>query len=147
MSQSASGSYVLLIELPEEQPITAGGLKTICFPGGYYAYVGSALGGFKSRLNRHLRSNKKPHWHIDYLLQKATIDDIVICETEDRTECTIAQALGHQFDSIPGFGCSDCKCHSHLFFAADGMKPKVVAILNSLGMEPRLLANLNQTAM
>ncbi len=147
MSQSASGSYVLLIELPEEQPITAGSLKTICFPGGYYAYVGSALGGFKSRLNRHLRSNKKPHWHIDYLLQKATIDDIVICETEDRTECTIAQALGHQFDSIPGFGCSDCKCHSHLFFAADGMKPKVVAILNSLGMEPRLLANLNQTAM
>ncbi len=147
MVQSASGSYILLIKLPEEQPITVGSLKTIYFPGGYYAYVGSALGGLKSRLNRHLRIDKKIHWHIDYLLQKATIKDIIICETEDRAECTIAQALAHQFDSIPGFGSSDCKCRSHLFFGAEGMKLKVMAVLSTLGMEPRLVPDLNQTVM
>ena len=116
------GSYVILIELPEEQTISIGSLKAIYFPRGYYAYVGSAMGGFKSRLNRHLKSNKKPHWHIDYLLNKASINRIILCETEDRTECTIAQALSHQFDSIPGFGSSDCKCRSHLFFIADKVK-------------------------
>ena len=132
------GSYVLLIELTEEQTITTGSLKAIYFPRGYYAYVGSAMGGFKSRLNRHLKSNKKPHWHIDYLLQKASISEIILCETNDRMECTIAQVLNGQFDSIPGFGASDCKCRSHLFLATDKMKPSIMATLSSLGMEPRL---------
>ncbi len=123
---------MLLIELPEEQTIATGSLKAIYFPGGYYAYVGSAMGGFKSRLNRHLKSNKKPHWHIDYLLEKASIVDIIFCETNDRMECIIAHVLNGQFDSIPGFGSSDCKCRSHLFFATDKMKPTIMATLNSL---------------
>ena len=134
------GSYVLLIELPEEQTITIGSLQKIYFPGGYYAYVGSALGGFKSRLSHHLKGNKKPRWHIDYLLEKASISGIIICETKDRAECTIAKALSHQFDSIPNFGSSDCNCPSHLLFAADErqMKSRVMAAINSLGMQPRL---------
>ena len=126
------GSYVILIQLSEEQTITTGGLKAIYFPRGYYAYVGSAMGGFKSRLNRHLRSNKKPHWHIDYLLEKASISSIILCETNNRVECTIAQALNGQFDSIPGFGSSDCKCRSHLFFATDKMKSTIMVTINSL---------------
>ena len=139
------GSYVLLIQLPEEQTITIGSLKAIYFPRGYYAYVGSAMGGFKSRLNRHLKSNKKPHWHIDYLLQKASITEIILSETKDRAECAIAQALSHQFDSVPGFGCSDCKCHSHLFFATDEMESTTMATLKSLGIKPRLLTGLSST--
>ena len=126
------GSYVLLIELAEEQAINTGSLKTIYFPRGYYAYVGSAMGGFKSRLSRHLKSDKKPHWHIDYLLEKAYISEIILYETEDRVECPIAQALSCQFDSIPGFGSSDCKCRSHLFFATDKMSPTIMTTLNSL---------------
>ena len=136
------GSYVLLIELPEEQTITIGSLKAVYFPRGYYAYVGSAMGGFKSRLNRHLKSDKKPHWHIDYLLEKASISEIILYETNDRVECAIAQALSRQFDSISGFGSSDCKCRSHLFFAADEMKTPIMAILNSLGIKPRLAHDL-----
>ncbi len=129
------GSYVLLIRLGEEQTITTGRLKAVYFPRGYYAYVGSALGGFKSRLNRHLKSDKKPHWHIDYLLEKASISEIVLCETKDRTECAIAQALSCQVDAIPGFGSSDCKCRSHLFFATDKMKPTIMAALGSLSIK------------
>jgi len=83
------GSYVLLIELPAEQTITTGSLKALHFPGGYYAYVGSAMGGVQSRLSRHFEGNKKSHWHIDYLLQKASISDVIVCEAKDRIECTI----------------------------------------------------------
>ncbi|MBI4283639.1 MAG: GIY-YIG nuclease family protein [Chloroflexi bacterium] len=114
------GSYVLLIELLRAETIAIGRLKAVHFRRGYYAYVGSAMGGFKARLNRHLRVNKRPHWHIDYLLEKASITSIIICPTQDTVECTIAQALSRYFDAIPGFGCSDCRCHSHLFFAVEG---------------------------
>ena len=134
------GSYILLIKLPEEQTITVGSLQARHFPRGYYAYVGSAMSGFKTRLSRHLRSNKKLHWHIDYLLEKASIIGIILYETNDRAECTIAQTLDHQFGSVPGFGCSDCRCHSHLFFANEGrqMKSTIMATLKSQGIRPRL---------
>jgi len=140
---SAKGSYILLIELPEEKTITVGSLKDIYFPGGYYAYVGSAMSGFKSRLSRHHKQSKRPHWHIDYLLQKASITGIIICQTKDRVECVIAQALSHQFDVIPGFGSSDCHCYSHLFFTTNEMKSEIMATLNLLGLEPRLVGGLN----
>ena len=135
------GSYVLLTKLPEEQTIRIGSLNAVEFPRGYYAYVGSAMGGFKSRLSRHLRGNKKPRWHIDYLLQRTSISGVVVSETVDRVECAIAQALSRQFDSVPDFGSSDCKCKSHLFFAADEnrMKSGVMAAFSSLGLAPRLV--------
>jgi Uri superfamily endonuclease len=133
------GSYILLIELPKAQIISVGRLKTVSFPGGYYAYVGSAMGGIKGRLGRHLGRNKKTHWHIDYLLEKAPVNEAIICETDDRAECAIARALGAQFDAIPRFGSSDCKCDSHLFLASEEIKPKIMAMLNSMNLRPRLL--------
>ena len=135
------GSYIILIKLPEEQTITIGSLPDVHFRRGYYAYVGSALGGIKSRLSRHLNQNKKPFWHIDYLLQKAPITDIIIGETKERVECAIAQALSSQFDSIPGFGSSDCHCPSHLFFATEErqMKSTIMAALELLAIPPKLM--------
>ena len=134
------GSYILLIRLPKGQTINAGSVPDNYFPSGYYAYVGSAMGGLKSRLNRHLKKDKRPQWHIDYLLQKAPISGIILCQAEERVECLIAQALSHQFDSILGFGSSDCKCRSHLFFSADEnrMKSTILATLNSLPIDKRI---------
>jgi Uri superfamily endonuclease len=135
------GSYILLIALPKEQTITIGSLKAVHFSGGYYAYVGSAMGGIKSRLSHHLKGSKKHHWHIDYFLEKAYLNGIILCQSQTKVECTIAQALTHQFDCVPGFGSSDCKCNSHLFFAPDEeqMKSTIMEILNLLGMQPRLM--------
>jgi Uri superfamily endonuclease len=135
------GSYVILIKLSKAQTITIGSLSDVYFPRGDYAYVGSALGGVESRLNRHLNRNKKLHWHIDYLLQKAAITDIIIGESENRVECAIAQALGTQFDSVPGFGSSDCHCPSHLFYAADQsqMKSAIMMTLESIAIPPKLV--------
>ena len=134
------GSYILLMTLPEESTIKAGSLGDSHFPAGGYAYVGSAMGGFASRLNRHRRKDKKPHWHIDYLLARAALGSIILCETEARVECSIAQALSHRFSSIAGFGSSDCKCPSHLFLAASErqMKLATLAILDSLPVAKRI---------
>ena len=81
--------------------------------------------------------------HIDHLLQKASINDTITFEAEGRTECIIAQALGHIFDAIPGFGTSDYRCRRCLFFATEGMTPKVMVILNSLGVGSKL-ANVQE---
>ena len=138
-----TGSYILLIELPEEKTISVGRLQSVHFHQGGYAYVGSAMGGFKSRLNRHVKKNKKPRWHIDYLLQEAVIKDILLCQTEHRIECTIAQSLKPRLDSVPGFGSSDCRCQSHLFFAPieEVMKSTIMAALEELDIQPRLVPN------
>jgi Uri superfamily endonuclease len=118
ITSSAKGGYILVAKLDTKERINVGNLGLIPFPRGFYAYLGSALGGFKSRINRHLTDGKKPKWHIDYLLNKAKISQVIICETQRNLECLLAQALADELTHIPGFGSSDCKCQSHLYFAS-----------------------------
>jgi len=138
-ADNAKGSYVLLIKLPEEKTIVVRRLGSVLFPCGNYAYIGSALGGLKQRLGHHLRTEKKLHWHIDYLLEKAHIEEIITCEAEERTECTIARALGERFESVPGFGASDCRCRSHLFFDTADMAGRVMSTLERLSLRSALV--------
>ena len=116
---TAKGGYVLIVELDAKKNIDVGSLGLISFSGGFYAYMGSALGGFKARVNRHLAEGKKPKWHIDYLLTEAKVVQVILCETERRLECLLSQALVDRFSVVPGFGSSDCRCKSHLCFAND----------------------------
>ncbi len=109
------GSYVLVIENKKDQNIQIGKLGNIFFKKGFYAYVGSALNGLEQRINRHKRTDKKLHWHIDYLLNKTDIVDVFYKESEEKEECRIAKSFLN-LDSIKGFGCSDCNCESHLFY-------------------------------
>jgi len=118
------GSYILLLHLPETQSIAIGRLGNLHFPGGYYAYVGSAMSGFGARVNRHLKPAEKRHWHIDYLRDRASVAGIFLCPTEQRTECAIAQSLNQQLECISDFGASDCRCRSHLFFSANELPMK-----------------------
>jgi Uri superfamily endonuclease len=140
MTGTGKGSYILLVSLAEGSTIKVGSLPHSYFPAGSYAYVGSAMGGFKPRLERHLRARKKGHWHIDYLLERASITGIILCQTEARVECAIARALSGQFEGVPGFGSSDCRCPSHLFRSADGrgMEQAVLAVVNSLPAAKRV---------
>jgi len=132
------GSYILLIRLPEDETLTTGRLGPVHFLRGHYAYVGSALGGLQPRLDRHLRTGKKLHWHIDYLLEKARVEEIVTCHTAERMECAIARSLGEQFELIPGFGSSDCRCRSHLFYSDTSMTETVLFVLKTLDLNPIL---------
>jgi Uri superfamily endonuclease len=131
------GGYVLLISLSRAQTIRVGGLGSISFAAGGYAYVGSALGGLEARVRRHLRAAKKNHWHIDYLLAKASLRRIIMAESSQRLECRLADRLSGQFDAIPGFGSSDCRCPGHLFVTPAPEEPEkaVVAAFCALGLK------------
>jgi Uri superfamily endonuclease len=114
----AKGGYILILQLDTTKKINVGRLGAISLPEGFYAYLGSSLGGFKSRINRHLIEDKKPKWHIDYLTNEARIVQVIFHETEQRLECLLSQALVKELPFIPGFGSSDCHCRSHLYFAS-----------------------------
>lgn len=120
-----SGIYVLFFTMKNTVRITIGRLGTLDFPAGTYCYVGSALNGIEARLARHFRQEKKLHWHIDYLLQHALISGAACAEVplknlskrSSSEECLIAKHLAKSLAGIKGFGCSDCRCPSHLFYA------------------------------
>jgi Uri superfamily endonuclease len=114
-----TGIYVILIEMPKATEIKIGKNRKLLFERGFYAYVGSALAGLERRLARHLSTEKKLHWHIDYLLTAARVLRVIESQTNTRKECLIAQALSQRLPSVLGFGCSDCRCASHLFFCHD----------------------------
>ncbi len=135
------GSYVLLLRLPAPAAIPVGRRPAVCFSGSYYAYVGSAMGGLEARIRRHLKPDKKRHWHIDFLLRRASVTGVIMAETDRKVECALARALSRDFDHVPGFGASDCSCPAHLFRASDEgrLEPAVLAALNSLSLRPRHL--------
>ena len=109
------GSYVLIAKINEPRRIKVGKLGEIHFKKGYYAYVGSALNSLEKRIGRHIRKEKKMRWHIDYLLQHASIKKIFYKESNEKEECMIASKF--DLDYIPKFGSSDCNCKSHLFYS------------------------------
>ena len=156
------GSYVLVVELDREKDILIGRLGYIYFSRGFYAYTGSAMNGFKARLAHHLNDNKKPHWHIDYLLKEAELMEIILCPSEPfaicrsegekrpknpaqgrlRAKCFLAQTLTKEFPSIPGFGASDCECNSHLHFAngKDRLTSRLVEAVDQAGLSFKIFS-------
>ena len=125
------GSYILVIKLEKDKKILVGKLGKIHFKCGFYVYIGSALNGLEQRINRYLKKTKKKHWHIDYLLDFAEVIEILYNESEIKTECEISSKLNKQLDSIFGFGCSDCRCKSHLFY---GSYKKIKPVIKNLQM-------------
>ena len=119
------GTYVLLIENDRVRNINIGRLGKLAFIPGYYIYVGSALNNLEKRIQRHCSSNKKIFWHIDYLLEEMEICEVFRIESNHRLECMVAQKFAECFFPVSGFGCSDCKCKSHLFFNEDNRQIKV----------------------
>jgi sugar fermentation stimulation protein A len=110
------GSYLLILEVAQSRRIDAGGLGKVPFPKGYYVYAGSARANLTKRVERHLRRRKQFHWHIDYLRDRADSCTALPVRSSDDLEHDLAEALGLIADwSIPRFGCSDCKCPTHLF--------------------------------
>ena len=112
------GIYVLLINVEKDVDVTVGAKGRISFKKGLYSYVGSGQTNLEQRIRRHLRKKKQKFWHIDYLLSSgaARIVKVFFKEAKKTEECTVAKTICLKNKPILGFGCSDCKCESHLFY-------------------------------
>jgi Uri superfamily endonuclease len=113
------GIYTLELALESTVTVTVGALGQREFEAGRYAYVGSALGsGGFARVERHreLAAGERDvrHWHVDALLcRPETSLRAVRTSRGVDGECRLAALLGGT--PVPGFGCSDCGCDTHLF--------------------------------
>ncbi|MBS7637577.1 DUF123 domain-containing protein [Candidatus Bathyarchaeota archaeon] len=98
--------------------------------------MGSALRGLEGRLRRHMDLNlgrrSKTFWHIDHLLVEpgVEIEAIFIKPSDRRIECEVASSISRVGRGVEGFGCSDCRCRSHLFQVDD------LGFLSGLGFRP-----------
>ena len=115
------GTYCLCINVEEDISIKVGALGVIEFQKGSYIYVGSALNSLIPRLERHLKHSRREHdvthWHIDYFLRdpRVSMESIYMNDNGEKLECLMASQVAEHGDSVPRFGCSDCKCVSHLY--------------------------------
>ncbi|ADJ26199.1 protein of unknown function DUF123 [Dehalogenimonas lykanthroporepellens BL-DC-9] len=131
-----NGIYAILLDLPQNAVVRTR-CKVFTLDAGYYTYIGSAMSGLEARINRHLRPNKRKHWHIDYLLERSVIFTIVCAKIDVRLECAVADGLAG-LPGVSGFGATDCRCRSHLFFsdAPDILERQVMGAFERAGLDP-----------
>lgn len=119
------GTYILVFNLPEID-VNIGALGLLHFSEGTYCYVGSAMNGLDQRINRHLSMEKKIHWHIDRLTMictKMSAYESALGQTECDLSEFVLKCGGKRV--AKGFGCSDCKCETHLFILDAEIKRKL----------------------
>ncbi|OPX33398.1 hypothetical protein B1H10_06095 [candidate division KSB1 bacterium 4484_188] len=82
LSQDAAnfpgGCYQIILNLAQPVSLAVARLGLLRFPPGFYIYTGSQQRSLLKRVERHLRPEKKIHWHIDYL----TVHPPVVSENE-----------------------------------------------------------------
>ncbi|MDO9325621.1 MAG: GIY-YIG nuclease family protein [Methanoregula sp.] len=134
------GIYCLVFKNPG-CTVRVGARGAIPFRPGWHCYVGSALGsGGLKRLERHIslaaQQDKRPKWHVDYLHTSSCFSLIyaVYAVTDERLECPLARELGD--GGIPGFGCSDCTCTSHLFYRPNDPRDEISSAFRHLRLMP-----------
>ncbi|MCT8136706.1 GIY-YIG nuclease family protein [Anaerobacillus sp. CMMVII] len=113
--------YAIKAVMTEDKPeITIGKLGTFSFQKGFYVYVGSAKRNIQHRINRHIRIEKKQRWHFDYLRPFVEVLEVETFPGNEG-ECLLFQRLMKESRGstpVKGFGSSDCRCTSHLFYTA-----------------------------
>ena len=118
---SRPGTYTLILSSSIEKPVSIGKLGILHLNPGFYVYIGSAFGpgGLKARLKHHINPSGRPHWHIDYLSPILKISKIWHTYDQIRREHHWAQIHAQTkraIQPLSGFGSSDCRCGSHLFY-------------------------------
>ena len=114
------GIYVLVIQIDHALSCGIGALGKLTFQQGLYAYVGSAQNNLALRVKRHQRKEKLLFWHIDYLLnnEASKVMTVYYVSGKKAEECNVSRMIeASGAFPIRGFGCSDCRCKSHLFIA------------------------------
>lgn len=128
--KSDKGAYCLVMRLEEEREIPIGRRPPVRFPSGFYCYVGSAMNSLERRICRHKSREKRLHWHIDWFLEHASIEEVKSIETNKRIECSLSQDIAGLSDSsVKGFGCSDCRCGSHLHYFRENPSKRLEGVV------------------
>ncbi len=114
------GTYALLLRVEVPLSVQVGKLGHFTLGSGLYLYVGSAYGagGLRARLKRHVRAEKKLHWHIDALTVRVPVAAVAWRVAPQRMECVWAkhiEGVAGVHVPIVGFGASDCHCQAHFF--------------------------------
>ena len=127
------GIYILVVSIKKNIVVTIGSLGNVSFNKGFYAYVGSAQNNLKKRIERHLRNKKRRFWHIDYLICNDEVEVVKVFwkKAYKSEECLTAKKLLNIAIPILDFGCSDCRCISHLFWLGDSVAPHLKEFLTS----------------
>lgn len=113
-----TGSYVLVLRNEDNKFIEVGKMGKVPFKKGYYVYVGSGMRSLDKRIERHFRKRKKKFWHIDYITPYCmNIERIYIIRRMQKIESKIVDRIEKiSTGFIKGFGASDSRKKSHLFY-------------------------------
>ena len=123
----SNGTYILFMTFRDTLNVSVGSLGTLTIDSGEYCYIGSAMNGLEQRIRRHMMRDKKMRWHIDRLTvlteeKEAYVSDVpipecVLADMAERSGCTPVHK---------GFGCSDCRCRTHLFLVTERAKRELL---------------------
>ncbi|MEE2995786.1 MAG: GIY-YIG nuclease family protein [Pseudomonadota bacterium] len=111
------GAYLLYFSVREPVVLPILRLNNPSLDCGTYVYAGSAYGpgGIRARVSRHLRIEKKPHWHVDYLSTCVACARVEVFPGGN--ECDLVLDLLRLGGDTPisAYGSTDCKfCEAHL---------------------------------
>ena len=138
--QPKPGTYAFVMACSSDQRVEIGKLGGLRTRPGFYVYVGSAFGpgGLRARIAHHLKISARPRWHIDYL--RPSMDPSEIWFTYDSRHrehqwAGVLASISGAAIPLSGFGASDCRCKSHLYFfsfrpSGAGFQRRVHAALN-----------------
>jgi sugar fermentation stimulation protein A len=95
-----------------------GKLGEITFRPGFYVYVGSGMANLEKRVKHHQLKKKSYHYHIDFITPTyMKIKKPYLIRITERIESELAVKIEKVCDEmVQGFGCSDTKEKSHLFY-------------------------------
>ncbi len=122
------GTYVLFLTFRSHFSSEIGALGMLDLAPGEYCYVGSAMGGLDQRLDRHLSKEKRIRWHIDRLTMAADSMEAYESYPDPIPECDLSRCAVES-GCVPvrkGFGCSDCRCDTHLFSVTESSKTALI---------------------
>ncbi|MHA1506700.1 MAG: GIY-YIG nuclease family protein [Candidatus Asgardarchaeia archaeon] len=116
----------MILEIPRDIQIEHN-KRLYILRGGYYVYVGSALGPHKNsienRIKRHLSKTKKIFWHIDKVttIKCVKIIGAFFIKSERSLECEISLEISKiERVKVPitSFGSTDCSkgCPAHFYY-------------------------------
>jgi len=123
------GTYAVFMSFDEDVGVNIGSLGPVVLKSGEYCYIGSAMGGLDQRIERHLSKSKSMHWHIDRLTVVADRMEVYESFPDYVQECMLSSMAGKAgcMPMLKGFGCSDCRCETHLFMVDTSSKRRFIA--------------------